>query len=360
MAPAHRALRRALLAWYDREKRDLPWRRTSDPYAIWISETMLQQTRVETVIPYYERFLDRFPTVEALADADSDDLMEHWAGLGYYRRARNLQAAAQRIVEEHAGELPDGVDALQELPGIGRYTAGAVASIAFDREAPVVDGNVARVFARLFAMRDEIQGSAAQKRLWEEAERLAAGPRPGDLNQALMELGARVCTPRSPTCLLCPLERHCRGLAEGSPEELPIKKAKKAPAQVEGVAAWVPRKNRWLAVRRPPEGMLGGLWELPGGDLEPAEAPEEGLARLLRERLGLAAKSARRIGDVEHVFSHRVLTLHVFEAEIAEGRVARSSYDAHRWLGKAGIGALPLSVVARKAISLPIPPRRRR
>ncbi len=353
----HRAVRGALLRWYRREKRDLPWRRTRDPYAIWVSETMLQQTRVETVIPYYERFLARFPTVEALADADGDDLMEHWAGLGYYRRARNLQAAARKLVEEYGGELPDDVEALLALPGVGRYTAGAVASIAFDRDAPIVDGNVARVLARLLDLREEISSPAVQKRLWEEAAVLAKGPHPGDLNQALMELGARVCTPRSPGCLLCPIRRHCAALQHGDPESLPRKKPKKAPLRVEGVAVWVPRQHRWLAARRPPEGLLGGLWELPGGELASGETPEAGAARCLRERLGLELDELRGIGVVEHVFTHRILSLHVLGATARGGRVRRSGYDAHRWAPLAALHELPLSAVARKALALGAPAR---
>ena len=180
-------MRRALLAWYRRERRDLPWRRTRDPWAIWVSETMLQQTRVETVIPYYERFLARFPTLETLADAEPDLLMQSWAGLGYYSRARNLQAAARQVAREHGGRVPDQVDALRELPGVGRYTAGALASIAFDRPAPIVDGNVARVLARLLDLPLDVKSKAGEHVLWAEAAALAAGPSPGDLNQALME-----------------------------------------------------------------------------------------------------------------------------------------------------------------------------
>jgi A/G-specific adenine glycosylase len=252
-------VRAALLAWYLRERRDLPWRRTRDPWAIWVSETMLQQTRVETVIPYYERFLARFPTVEALADAEPDELMQHWAGLGYYSRARTLQAGARKVAREHAGRVPDQVDALLELPGVGRYTAGALASIAFDRPAAIVDGNVARVLARLLDLDLDVKSPAGQRRLWSEAEALAAGPSPGDLNQALMELGALVCTPRAPRCRSCPLRRWCRGLAAGRAEALPVKAAKAAPRPVEAVAALLVRGSRALAVRRPPHGLLGGL-----------------------------------------------------------------------------------------------------
>jgi A/G-specific adenine glycosylase len=345
-------VRRALLAWYRRERRDLPWRRTRDPWAIWVSEAMLQQTRVETVIPYYERFMTRFPTPEALADADGDELMRHWAGLGYYSRARNLQAGARQVAREHGGRVPDQVEALLALPGIGRYTAGALASIAFDRPAPVVDGNVARVLARLLDLDLEIASPPAQRVLWDEAAALADGPSPGDLNQALMELGALVCTPRAPRCAACPLRRRCRARAAGRAESLPVKAAKPAPREVEAVAVWLLRGARALAVRRPPRGLLGGLWELPGGNLDAGEAPARGLARLLRERLGLAPLRARRVGTVEHGFTHQSLRVHVYRAEAAPGRVRRRELDAHRWLAPAALSALPLSAVAKKALAL--------
>jgi len=348
-------VRAALLAWYRRERRDLPWRRTRDPWAIWVSETMLQQTRVETVIPYYERFLARFPTVEALADAEPDELMQHWAGLGYYSRARNLQAGARKVAREHAGRVPDQLEALLELPGVGRYTAGALASIAFDRPAAIVDGNVARVLARLLDLDLDVKSSAGQRRLWSEAEALAEGPSPGDLNQALMELGALVCTPRAPRCGSCPLRRLCHGLAAGRAEALPVKAAKAAPRAVEAVAALLVRGARALAVRRPPHGLLGGLWELPGGDLAPGEKPAAGLARVLSERVGLAPAASTQIGVVTHGFTHRALRLHVFRAEAPPGRVRRSELDAHRWLAPAAIAGLPLSAVAKKALVLAAP-----
>jgi A/G-specific adenine glycosylase len=346
------AVRRALLAWYRRERRDLPWRRTRDPWAIWVSETMLQQTRVETVIPYYERFLERFPTVDALADADADELMKSWAGLGYYSRARNLRAAARQVVRDHGGRVPADLEALRALPGVGRYTAGALASIAFDRPAAVVDGNVARVLARLLDLDLDVGSPAGQRRLWEEAEALARGPAPGDLNQALMELGALVCTPRAPRCADCPVRSHCRGLAAGRAEALPVKARKAEPKQVAAVAALLARGPRVLAVRRPPRGLLGGLWELPGGELAAGESPGAGLARALRERVGLAPRGARRLGEVTHGFTHRTLRLHVFRAAAPAGRVRRRDADAHRWLSLAALERLPLSALAQKALAL--------
>jgi A/G-specific adenine glycosylase len=347
-----KAVRRRLLSWYDANRRDLPWRRTGDPYAIWISESMLQQTRVETVIPYYERFLARFPDPRALADAELEEVLELWTGLGYYSRARNLHRAARVLVRDHDGALPGDAESLRTLPGVGRYTAGAVASIAFDRPEPVVDGNVARVLARLHAIEEDVGASATIRRLWKEAAELAAGPRPGDLNQALMELGATVCTPRRPRCPICPLARRCAAFREGDPEALPVKAKKSPPRPVRAVAGFVARRGRWLAVQRPTEGLLGGLWELPGGEPLPGEEPSTAMVRTLRERTGLAIPGVDALGDVDHVFTHLRLTLHVFRCKPPAGRVRLSGFEDHRWLSPDDFAALPQGGATRKALAL--------
>jgi len=345
--------RRALLAWYRANRRDLPWRRTRDPWAIWVSEAMLQQTRVETVIPYYERFLRRFPDPAALADAELDEVLGLWAGLGYYARARSLRAAAAQVVECHGGRVPDSVEALQTLPGVGRYTAGAVASIAFDRPAPVVDGNVARVLSRLRGIREPIDGAAGRAQLWAEAEVLVRGPAPGDLNQALMELGARICLPRAPRCPACPLTRECAARAAGDAEALPRRAPKRRPRRVHAVAALVVRGGRALAVQRPPRGLLGGLWELPGGEVATARAADAAaLARILRERLGLKAGAALPCGSIQHGFTHRTLRLRVFRCEAKPGRVRLAGWDRHRWVTERAFAALPLGTLARRALAL--------
>jgi A/G-specific adenine glycosylase len=349
--------RDALLAWYDAHRRDLPWRRTRDPYAVWISEAMLQQTRVETVIPYYERFLTRFPDVASLASSDTEEVLSAWAGLGYYSRARNLRAAAQAIVDEHGGRLPDTAAGLRSLPGIGRYTAGAIASIAFDRPEPVLDGNVARVLARWLGVRDDVRRREVEEQLWRAARDLVPGPRPGDLNQALMELGATLCTPRAPRCADCPWSRGCDARRAGDAEVLPLRSRPAEPKRVEAAAAVLERRGRVLAVRRPPRGLLGGLWELPGGDLRGRERPARGLLRALRERLGLALDSAARLellGSVDHAYSHRFVRLHVFRAAAPPGRVRleREGLDAHRWVAPARFEALPQGRLARKAWAL--------
>jgi len=313
---------------------------------------MLQQTRVETVIPYWERFLARFPTLGDLAAAEPDDVLGAWAGLGYYSRARNLQRAAQEVVERFGGALPEEPDALASLPGIGRYTAGAVASIAFDRPAPVVDGNVARVLARLRGIREDVSGSRGRARLWEEAEALVAGPAPGDLNQALMELGATLCVPRSPRCDACPVARFCHARSAGDAEALPVKAKRRAPLPMRGAAALLLRGGKALAVRRPPRGLLGGLWDLPGGELAEGESAQAGLARALAEGVGLRAGRLRQVGAVEHVFTHRVLRLQVFRASAAGGRVRLRGFDAHRWVDPEALAKLPHGAATAKALAL--------
>ena len=344
--------RTRLLDWYRANKRAMPWRETRDPYAIWISEAMLQQTRVETVIPYWERFLTRFPDVHSLATADVDDVLGAWAGLGYYSRARNLQAAARRIDQEFGGQLPNDAETLQTLPGIGRYTAGAVASIAFDRPEPVLDGNVKRVLTRLLGIREDIGRPAVVERLWAAAGALVRGRNPGDLNQALMELGATVCTPKAPLCAACPVSLCCDANAAGDAESLPIKARKKPARKVEAVVALVLRGGKGLAVRRPSRGLLGGLWDLPGDDLAPGESPRAGLSRALRERVGLEISSAAKIGSVQHVFSHRRLTLHVYRSDTPEGRTRLVGFDAHKWLVPGSIPSLPHAAVTAKALDL--------
>jgi A/G-specific adenine glycosylase len=319
---------------------------------------MLQQTRVETVIPYYERFLRRFPAPGALAGADLDDVLGLWSGLGYYSRARNLKAAAEQVVARFGGEVPDRAEALRELPGVGRYTAGAIASIAFDRPEPVVDGNVARVLARFAGIREPIESAAARARLWAEAAALAEGPAPGDLNQALMELGATVCTPRSPRCASCPLARGCDARARGDAAALPRRAPRRTPTPVHSVAALVRRRGHALAVRRPARGLLGGLWELPGGEVRgPRAATAASLAALLRSRTGLDVTAIEPAGRVEHGFTHRTVSVRLFRCQVASGRVRLDGWDAHRWVTPAAFAALPLATHSKRALAAVQPGR---
>ena len=303
-------LRSALLGWYDRQARDLPWRRTRDPYAIWVSEVMLQQTQVSVVLPYWTRFVGRFPDVDALARASLDEVLAAWRGLGYYARARNLHRAAKAVVERHAGRLPGDVEALRALPGFGRYTVGAVASIAFGREVPLVDGNVARVLARLFGIEGATGDAAREKRLWALAGALVQGERPGDWNQALMELGATVCRPEQPACLLCPVRSPCVALASGRVADIPAPKAPPRRQALHLAVAAARRGDAVLLVRRDGTGLFGGLWELPGVECAPGTGVES-----LRARWPEIGPAPRPLGRVERTLTHRALTLEVFAVE---------------------------------------------
>ena len=348
-----RRIRAPLLRWYDAHRRDLPWRHSRDPYAIWISEAMLQQTRVETVIPYWERFLEAFPDVGSLARADLDQIYAVWTGLGYYSRARNLKAAAESIVADHGGQLPETPEGLATLKGIGRYTAGAVASIAFDREAPLVDGNVVRVFSRVFGIREDSSRKEIIEGLWTIADILVRGPRPGDLNQALMELGAILCTPRKPDCGACPLRRDCDALARDDAESLPVKKKKAKPRRMRAIAVHLEREGRILAVRRPEEGLMAGLWELPGGEIGPDDEARDRVCELLGASFGLQVRGVESVGRIEHVFTHRHLELEVFRSRAEPGtRVRRRDHVGHRWIRPQALLALAHAGPTRKALNL--------
>lgn len=329
-------VRRSLLRWYDAHKRDLPWRRTTDPYAVLVSEVMCQQTLVDVVVPYFEAWMARWPDVHALAAADEDDVLAAWSGLGYYRRARNLHAAAQRIA---ADGWPDD---LRELPGVGPYIAGAVASIAFGRPVAAVDGNVQRVLARMGDIRDDVTKAAGRTAIEAMATDLVDPDRPGDWTQAVMELGAMVCTPTSPRCDACPVVDHC---ATDAPENLPVKAPKPRPIDEAVHFAVIQDADRVLMVRRPAGGLLGGTWGLPGGT---ADAP---LEDLVREQTGLVVRPTEMHGRTEHVFSHRRWSMQVHGADVLDGEVAGG-----RWVALGGLDAIGLSTAMRKALqAVPAP-----
>jgi A/G-specific adenine glycosylase len=335
--------RAALLAWYDQHARDLPWRRTRDAYAIWVSEIMLQQTRVETVIPYYTRFLARFPDAHTLADAPLDDVLAHWSGLGYSRRARLLHEGARTIVREHAGELPRDPIARRALPGIGAYTAGAIGSIAFDLPEPIVDGNVARVLSRVLCIETPLGERSTERTLWHEAERLAQGERPGALNQAMMELGARVCVPVNARCLACPLEASCDAKARGRVDDLPIAPKKKPPKPVQlvGLVARTSDDSVWLT--RSEGSLFGGLWGCP---LEQGKGREAAAA--LAERLGLrGVLSKKKLGSITHVLTHRALTVDVFALDECEG----GEHATLKPVSAGGLEKLGIATLTRKILA---------
>jgi A/G-specific adenine glycosylase len=340
------AIRRRLTEWYERSHRDLPWRRTRDPYRIWLSEAMLQQTRVDTVVPYYERFVARFPDVSVLADADEQDVLRAWAGLGYYSRARNLKRAAEIIVEQHGGELPRDAASLRALPGVGAYTAGAIRSIAFGEPDPIVDGNVTRVLSRLLA-----EPELERAELWRLAGELVEGSRPEVFNQALMELGATLCTPRAPRCPACPLAGLCRAQETGTPGAFPARRARRPPQPVRALAGLLQRTGTpgdVLMFRRPGRGLLGGLWEVPS--LE-GGAPEA-LSRAIAQRTGIVTRVGERIGTVRHAFTHRTLTLDVVRLHRTRGRRDPPDLSSARWCGAAELGDVPLSRLTRKTLAL--------
>lgn len=345
--PTPAVLRNALLGWYQRAKRDLPWRRTRDPYRIWLSEVMLQQTRVESVIPYYERFLTAFPSVSSLAAAPLDAVLKCWEGLGYYARARNLHRAAQRIVDEYGGRVPLSAAQLAQLPGIGRYTAAAIASIAADEPAAALDGNIKRVLARLFCVDAPIDGPATVRELWRLADQCLAREAPGDWNQALMELGATVCTPRVPQCGGCPLRRHCAAAEAGVQQFLPRKQRRRT-LPIKRVAVGVVRgESGMFVVRRPERGLLGGLWGFPSAAIAQAAEAPAALRAALRETYALRAVEFRLVAEVEHVFTHFKLRAQVFEAT-ARGLAPQSA--AARWADAAQLRTLALPRVDRKIL----------
>ncbi len=349
---ATRSIRRELTLWYASNKRDLPWRRTRDPYAIWVSEAMLQQTRVETVKEYWPRFLERFPTATALASAEEEAVLEAWSGLGYYRRARSLQAAARVIADEHGGVFPKDLGAALDLPGVGPYTAGAVVSIAYDVPAPLVDGNVERVFARLFGM-EGVRGSGPLGRAcWAAAdhfiERLEGSVAPSVWNQALMELGALICTPRAPRCDECPLAGACVARARGNAVGLPRPKPRRASTEVELEIYVIERGGRWLLEQRPEGGLMGGMWQFPT-----VEVTSSGL---FPDELGPALSASL---EPEHdliALTHGI-THHRIRARVRSARLATIGDAAAAWFAPSEAAALALTGMARKVAERLAPAR---
>lgn len=335
-----------LLAWYDRHRRSLPWRatpgRAADPYHVWLSEIMLQQTTVPAVKPYYETFLKRWPTIEDLARAEIHDVMAAWAGLGYYARARNLHKCAAIVTERHGGRFPDTEQALRELPGIGRYTAGAIAAIAFDRPATILDGNVERVVSRLHRVQTPLPG--AKPELWELAGALTPAERPGDYAQAIMDLGATICTPQKPACSLCPWSAACAAFAAGDQERYPRKAPKAERPQRYGVAFWIVNEKGEVALRRrPPRGLLGGMLEPPGTDWGERKPGTDAALR----SAPLAAEWRWSEGIVRHVFTHFALELRVASATVR----GRPLSDAE-WVPIDRLGTAALPSVMRKVARL--------
>jgi A/G-specific adenine glycosylase len=332
----------ALLDWYHPNKRDMPWRHTDDPYRIWISEIMLQQTRVDTVIPYYYRFLEAFPTVYDLAKAEQQEVLKCWEGLGYYSRGRNLHQAAKTITESFDGTLPSTCKELTSLKGIGPYTASAILSIAFGKKYAVVDGNVLRVITRYFGIHDDIRKSGTKKQVQKYVDDLIPDDCPGDFNQAIMELGAIVCTPQNPRCDVCPVSKNCAAFNRVETDQIPYKSpAKKIPHHQIAVGLILNGSNELLIALRPNDRMLGGLWEFPGGKKEKNETLKETVARELKEELGVEVQVFQKFRDLKHAYSHFRITLHAYWCRISEGIPAPKSSQKLKWISLGQISELP-------------------
>lgn len=341
-----------LLKWFDKNKRDLPWRKNKDPYAVWISEIMLQQTQVDTVIPFYTRWMKAFPDIAALAHASPDAILKHWEGLGYYTRVRNLHKAAEIILEKHKGIFPEDFQTVLSLPGIGRYTSGAILSIAFDQKLPVLDGNVMRVFARLFLINEPVNSAPVQKKLWKKAEELMPSKRTGDYNQSLMELGALICTPKNPQCALCPLQKICLAKKEGSPSLLPVKTPKTKIEKIRTVIALLWRKNKIFIQKRKAEGFLGGLWEFPGGKVEKQESEEEALQREIKEELGIAIEIIKPRPLIRHAYTRFQVTLYPFDCKPLSNKITRTSATEHQWVKPQALSSFAFPAANKKLIQI--------
>lgn len=343
-----RRLRQRLLRWFDRHRRDLPWRHGRDPYRIWVSEIMLQQTQAVTVARHFGPFLEAFPTIAALASADEQAVLRLWEGLGYYRRARDLHRAAQVLAERHGGRFPDDAQALGDVPGIGRYTLGAVLSQAFDRRLPILEVNSRRVLSRLFGVRGEVTRGPAQRWLWHVAEEILPRRRVGDFNQSLMELGALVCTPARPRCSLCPIAADCAAFRRGLQDTVPARSAAPAPVHVREAAVVVSRQGRVLLVQRPSHGRWANLWEFPHGELLPDETHEAAVARLLPALTGIRGSVGPELMMVRHTIMHYRVTVVCFESRHRAGRFLAGAYQDGRWLLPNQLSAYPVSMPQRR------------
>ncbi len=340
--PPQAQIQTKLLRWFKQNGRDLPWRKTKDPYAIWVSEIMLQQTQVATVLLYYEKFLKTFPTIQALAQANLSKVLKVWEGLGYYSRARHLHKASQIVENDWNGKIPNNLKDLLNLPGIGRSTAGAILSIAYNKEAPILDGNVKRVLSRLFAVSEDLKKSETIRSLWQLSESLLPKGKASLFNQALMDLGAMVCIPKDPQCLNCPLCEFCKAYASGKPERFPLKTVKKKIPHFQAVSAVIVRNGRVFLRQRPLKGLLGGLWEFPNWNFDGGKDLKEYLRLKVKSDLGLEVKCREFFGTFEQTYSHFKVTLAAFHCDEVE------TDRKGRWFSINQLRLLPMSRIDRK------------
>ncbi len=342
----------SLLRWYRKERRDLPWRRSRDPYAIWVSEIMLQQTQVKTVLPYFERWMQAFPTVKDLATAPESKVLKLWEGLGYYSRARNLQKSAILVKDQYAGNLPSTRKEILALPGIGPYTAGAILSIAFGVRASVLDGNVKRVLSRLRRLKENGKTSKSEKRLWAEAERILPEKDVGDFNQALMELGAQVCIPQKPHCMICPLKKLCQAHLKADVQNFPPPKPQPVIKKIDVSAAVLFRRGKIYIQQRVEKGLMAGLWEFPGGKIEKNESPEKCIVREIREELGLEMTIEEKLIVIRHSYTQFRVTLHVFKGRLFPGKITPTACQNWKWVALKELEIYPFPSANVKIIKL--------
>jgi A/G-specific adenine glycosylase len=341
-------LRTQLLAWFARSKRELPWRLDRDPYRIWLSEVMLQQTQVATVVPYFKRFLEKFPTIADLAAAEEQAVVRLWEGLGYYGRARNMHRAARHIMAAHDGQFPRVPDAVATLPGLGRYMVGAILSQAFEARLPILEANSQRVLCRLFAIRADPTSGPTRELLWQLSEALLPRSRVGDFNQALMEVGALVCTSTNPRCDRCPLSKDCAAFRRGMQSELPIRPKRFTTVQVREAAVVIRRGNRFLLAQRPEFGRWAGLWEFPHGPLENGEALESGATRIAGHLVALKVRPGPELLTLRHSVTYHRITLTCFEADHLSGKFRSAFYPCHKWIKPAQLTDYPVSSPQRR------------
>jgi A/G-specific adenine glycosylase len=336
-----------LLLWYQQNARELPWRNTHDPYRVWISEVMLQQTRVETVIPYYERWMREFPDLASLAKADERKVLQLWEGLGYYSRARNLIKSARMLAETSQGRFPVSVEELKELPGVGEYMAGALASIALGKDEIALDGNGLRVFARLVQYEFPINKPEGKAALGEVMRKMLPPGKASDFNQAIMDLGSSICTPKNPNCKACPLQSQCEAFRNGSQTKFPLKERKAPVPHHLVVAAVIRRGDEVLIDKRKANGLLGGLWEFPGGKVEAGEDFQTALKREIMEELGVSLKVGNSMGKYRHAYTHFKVTVYVFFGEISAGTPQALEADEIRWVSITELSQYPMGKVDR-------------